>query len=98
MGAIIGGVVGGVVGILALVGAILFCLWRRKKQQRREEDGPTSITRNTSTMSKAGLRREGFSLPSNHRYDPRNSRQSIRQRVHQPDLRFPTQIEPADDD
>jgi cell wall integrity and stress response component len=55
MGAIIGGVVGGVVGILALVGAILFCLWRRKKQQRREEDGPTSITRNTSTMSKAGL-------------------------------------------
>lgn len=46
---------GGVAGILIIVGAILFCLWRRRKQQRSEEDGPTSITRNTSTMSKAGL-------------------------------------------
>jgi cell wall integrity and stress response component len=54
-GAIVGGVVGGVAGIAALVGAIFFFLWRRKKQQRQEEDGPTSITRNTSTMSKAGL-------------------------------------------
>ena len=53
--AIVGGVVGGVAGIAIIVAAILFCLWRRRKQQRQEEQSPTSITRNTSTMSKAGL-------------------------------------------
>lgn len=54
-GAIVGGVVGGVAAIAAIVGGILFFLWRRKKQQRAEDEHQTSITRNTSTMSKAGL-------------------------------------------
>ncbi|KAJ4315611.1 hypothetical protein N0V94_005866 [Neodidymelliopsis sp. IMI 364377] len=54
-GAIVGGVVGGVAAIAAIVGGILFFLWRRRKQQRAAEEHQTSITRNTSTMSKAGL-------------------------------------------
>jgi hypothetical protein len=54
-GAIVGGVVGGVAAIAAIVGGILFFLWRRRKQQRVAEEHQTSITRNTSTMSKAGL-------------------------------------------
>jgi cell wall integrity and stress response component len=55
-GAIAGGVVGGVLGIIALVGGLLFFLWRRRKQNREEYgEGSTGITRNTSTMSKAGL-------------------------------------------
>ncbi|KAL1603319.1 hypothetical protein SLS59_004415 [Nothophoma quercina] len=54
-GAIVGGVVGGVAAIAAVVGAILFFLWRRKKQQRVEQEHQAGITRNTSTMSKAGL-------------------------------------------
>lgn len=54
--AIAGGVVGGVLGLVALVGGILFFLRRRKKQQREEYgEASTGITRNTSTMSKAGL-------------------------------------------
>jgi cell wall integrity and stress response component len=62
-GAIVGGVVGGVLGLLAVGGGILFFLWRRKKQQRAAHDdgyggiggGSNGVTRNTSTMSKAGL-------------------------------------------
>lgn len=54
-GAIVGGVVGGVAAIAAIVGGLLFFLWRRKKQQRAEEEHQAGITRNTSTMSKAGL-------------------------------------------
>lgn len=56
-GAIVGGVVGGLAGLLAIVGAVFFLLWRKRKQQREEQDGHGSsgITRNTSTMSKAGL-------------------------------------------
>lgn len=54
-GAIVGGVVGGVAAIAAIVGGILFFLWRRKKQQRTEQEHQAGITRNTSTMSKAGL-------------------------------------------
>ncbi|KAF1847439.1 uncharacterized protein K460DRAFT_58343 [Cucurbitaria berberidis CBS 394.84] len=59
VGAIVGGVVGGIVGLLALVGIVIFALWRRRKQQREHHQGETGgssgITRNTSTMSKAGL-------------------------------------------
>lgn len=70
-GAIIGGAVGGVVGILAVVGGILFLLWRRRKQQRLEqEDGgggsASGISRNVSTMSKAGLL--GSSREKNSQY------------------------------
>ncbi|KAH7374319.1 hypothetical protein BKA66DRAFT_513749 [Pyrenochaeta sp. MPI-SDFR-AT-0127] len=56
-GAIVGGVVGGVLGLLAIVGAVFFVLWRRRKQQREEQGqvDASGITRNTSTMSKAGL-------------------------------------------
>lgn len=55
-GAIVGGVVGGVAAIAAIVGGILFVLWRRRKQQRAaEQEHQAGITRNTSTMSKAGL-------------------------------------------
>ncbi|KAI8941974.1 hypothetical protein NX059_000084 [Plenodomus lindquistii] len=56
-GAIVGGVVGGVAGLLAIVGGILFLLWRRRKQQQQldGEGGQSSLNRNTSTMSKAGL-------------------------------------------
>lgn len=46
---------GGVAAIAVIVGGILFFLWRRKKQQRAEQEHQAGITRNTSTMSKAGL-------------------------------------------
>ncbi|KAJ4986399.1 ER membrane protein [Stagonosporopsis vannaccii] len=54
-GAIVGGVVGGVAAIAAIVGGIIFFLWRRRKQQREAQEHQAGITRNTSTMSKAGL-------------------------------------------
>ncbi len=54
-GAIVGGVVGGVAAIAAIVGGIIFFLWRKRKQQRVEQEHQAGITRNTSTMSKAGL-------------------------------------------
>ena len=58
-GAIVGGVVGGVLGMLAIAGGVLFLLWRRRKQRQQREDGDGDgsggITRNVSTMSKAGL-------------------------------------------
>jgi len=57
--AIAGGVAAGVIGLVAIVGGIIFVLWRRRKQ-RDAQDGDNGgssggITRNTSTMSKAGL-------------------------------------------
>ncbi|KAF1940472.1 hypothetical protein EJ02DRAFT_228658 [Clathrospora elynae] len=57
-GAIAGGVAGGILGLLAIAGALLFVLWRRKKQRSQEDghnDGSSGITRNVSTMSRAGL-------------------------------------------
>lgn len=59
-GAIVGGAVGGVLGVLAVVGGVLFILWRRRKQQREEQEvssngGSAGISRNVSTMSKSGL-------------------------------------------
>lgn len=58
-GAIVGGVVGGVLGLLAIIGAVFFALWRRRKQRQEQQEGivggSSGITRNTSTMSKAGL-------------------------------------------
>ncbi|CAO2651554.1 Nn.00g041240.m01.CDS01 [Neocucurbitaria sp. VM-36] len=58
-GAIVGGVVGGVLGLLAIIGVVFFALWRRRKQQQEQQQGQvggsSGITRNTSTMSKAGL-------------------------------------------
>lgn len=68
-GAIVGGVVGGVAGIAAVVGGILFFLWRRKKQQRAEQEHQAGITRNTSTMSKAGLL-GGRSVATDHHHPP----------------------------
>lgn len=61
VGAIAGGVVGGVAVLLAVVGGLIFFLWRRRRNQREAQEaeigGSSSggITRNTSTMSKAGL-------------------------------------------
>ncbi|KAF1925742.1 uncharacterized protein M421DRAFT_7755 [Didymella exigua CBS 183.55] len=54
-GAIVGGVVGGIAAIAGIVGGVLFFLWRRRKQQRAEQEHQAGITRNTSTMSKSGL-------------------------------------------
>ncbi|EAT76201.2 hypothetical protein SNOG_16376 [Parastagonospora nodorum SN15] len=59
VGAIAGGVAGGIIGLLAIIGGLIFVLWRRRKQ-RDAQDGDNGgssggITRNTSTMSKAGL-------------------------------------------
>lgn len=60
VGAIAGGVAGGIVGLLAIVGGLLFLLWRRRKQRALQENGQDGgssggITRNVSTMSRAGL-------------------------------------------
>lgn len=68
VGAIVGGVVGGVAGIAAIVGVVFFLLWRRRKQQREAGDDPSGITRNVSTMSKAGLLRS--EKPSIPQYPP----------------------------
>ncbi|USP77620.1 hypothetical protein yc1106_04894 [Curvularia clavata] len=55
IGAIAGGVAGGVIGLLAIIGAVLFFLWRKRRQQQLEQEGGSGITRNVSTMSRAGL-------------------------------------------
>jgi cell wall integrity and stress response component len=58
VGAIAGGVAGGIIALLAIVGGILFVLFRRRKQRAEQHDGEggsTGITRNVSTMSRAGL-------------------------------------------
>lgn len=76
VGAIAGGVVGGVFGLVAIVGGILFFLWRRRRQQR--EDGQSGVHRNVSTMSKAGLLRTEkppqFPPPIATNINKRNSR------------------------
>jgi cell wall integrity and stress response component len=74
VGAIAGGVAGGVIGLLAIAGGLLFFLWRRRKQQREAQEngnGGSSggITRNTSTMSKAGLLGGGTEME--HQYPAR---------------------------
>ncbi|KAH8724229.1 hypothetical protein GQ44DRAFT_618614 [Phaeosphaeriaceae sp. PMI808] len=74
VGAIAGGVAGGVVGLLAIVGGILFVLWRRRRRQQAENGGSAAgsssgITRNTSTMSRAGLL--GGAPLAEHQYPPR---------------------------
>ncbi|KAF2126020.1 hypothetical protein P153DRAFT_83414 [Dothidotthia symphoricarpi CBS 119687] len=79
--AIVGGVVGGVAGIALVIGGILFFLWRRRRQQSEEQHSPASITRNTSTMSKAGLlggkTEKGIQYPPkiSTRFGSQNSRQ-----------------------
>jgi len=59
VGAIAGGVAGGVIALLAIVGGVLFVLWRRKRQQDEQngghDGGSAGISRNVSTMSRAGL-------------------------------------------
>jgi hypothetical protein len=59
VGAIAGGVAGGVIALLAIAGGILFVLWRKRRQQDQQqnghESGPAGISRNVSTMSRAGL-------------------------------------------
>jgi cell wall integrity and stress response component len=74
VGAIAGGVAGGVVGLLAIAGGLIFFLWRRRKQQREALEnsnggGSGGITRNTSTMSKAGLL--GGATEMEHQYPAR---------------------------
>jgi len=56
--AIAGGVAGGFVALIAIVGGILFLLWRKRRRQQDQENGggdSSGITRNVSTMSRAGL-------------------------------------------
>ena len=56
--AIAGGVAGGVVALIAIIGGILFLLWRKRRRQQDQENGgsdSSGITRNVSTMSRAGL-------------------------------------------
>jgi cell wall integrity and stress response component len=59
VGAIAGGVAGGVIALLAVVGGILFVLWRKRRQQDHDHEGhgngSAGISRNVSTMSRAGL-------------------------------------------
>ncbi|RYN39752.1 hypothetical protein AA0112_g3468 [Alternaria arborescens] len=59
VGAIAGGVAGGVIALLAIAGGIIFVLWRKRRQQVQQQDGHESgsagISRNVSTMSRAGL-------------------------------------------
>jgi len=59
VGAIAGGVAGGAIVLLAIIGGILFVLWRKRRQQNQQQDGHESgsagISRNVSTMSRAGL-------------------------------------------
>jgi cell wall integrity and stress response component len=75
VGAIAGGVAGGIIGFIALIGGLVFFLWRRRKQQREAQengnggDSSGGITRNTSTMSKAGLL--GGATAPDHQYPPR---------------------------
>lgn len=59
VGAIVGGVVGGLAVLGAIIGGVLFFLYRRRRQQNSEEDGDgqSGVHRNVSTMSKAGLLR-----------------------------------------
>lgn len=75
IGAIVGGVLGGLIVLIAIVGGILFFLWRRRKHQREAHDGlnaagigggSAGITRNTSTMSSAGLLGRGTSATSQY--------------------------------
>jgi len=75
IGAIAGGAVGGVLGLVAIVGGILFFLWRRRQKQRQMHDelntagiggGSNGITRNTSTMSSAGLLGRGTTSTSQY--------------------------------
>ncbi|OAL48300.1 hypothetical protein IQ07DRAFT_645775 [Pyrenochaeta sp. DS3sAY3a] len=70
-GAIVGGVVGGLAVLLAIVGAVVFFLWRKRKQRQEDQaevGGSSGITRNTSTMSKAGLL--GHSAEKDVQYPP----------------------------
>ncbi|KAL5114587.1 hypothetical protein ACEQ8H_007556 [Pleosporales sp. CAS-2024a] len=82
VGAIAGGVAGGVIGFVAIAGGIIFFLWRRRKpqQEAQGDDHAGGITRNTSTMSKAGLlggsREADYPIPSRiaTNVSPMNSR------------------------
>ncbi|CAA9963218.1 WSC multi-domain protein [Pyrenophora teres f. maculata] len=58
VGAIAGGVAGGFFLLIAIIGGILFLLWRKRRRQQDQENGggdSSGITRNVSTMSRAGL-------------------------------------------
>ena len=76
--AIAGGVVGGLVGLIAIVGGVLFFLWRRRRQQNQGEDEQRGVHRNVSTMSKSGLLRTEkpaqYPPPIATSFNKRNSR------------------------
>jgi len=84
--AVAGGVAGGIIGLLAIVGGILFVLYRRRRQRRQSEldvngGGSGGITRNVSTMSKAGLlgrttevEQQPYRPPLNTTFGTQNSR------------------------
>lgn len=62
---------GGLAVLLAIVGAVIFLLWRKRKQRNEDQaevGGSSGITRNTSTMSKAGLL--GHSAEKDMQYPP----------------------------
>jgi cell wall integrity and stress response component len=54
-GAIVGGVVGGLAILGAIVGGVIFLLFRRRHQHKEEEEDRSGMQRNTSTMSRSGL-------------------------------------------
>ncbi|KAF2027575.1 hypothetical protein EK21DRAFT_71580 [Setomelanomma holmii] len=76
IGAIVGGVLGGLAALAAIVGLVVFFLLRKRKQNREAQDetamsnggGSGGITRNTSTMSRAGLL--GGATQVDHQYPP----------------------------
>jgi cell wall integrity and stress response component len=63
VGAIVGGVLGGIAFLAAIVGAVLFVLWRRRRQREEAEDGQFGVQRKTSTISKSGLLRTAEKPP-----------------------------------
>jgi predicted lipid-binding transport protein (Tim44 family) len=68
-GGAIGGIVGGVVGGLALIGAIAFLLWRRKKYStvaQADPNSPANGPLNTGYHPGNGYQQNAAEVPANH--------------------------------